>query len=280
MPSYLKFAIILVLAGVVPLGFAQAQPLAVSIQSEVDDVGHVKLALIMKNSSLEPVYHVRPMFHFHHSMSMMSKIMRLDPGQSISLENDQHPPVVRVGRYPLTAMVEYWTHPTSGSQQSVLVTDSFFFKEPVKSQVEGRLESATDSNSSILKVFLQNRSASFKNIRMMLVLPRGVETRDFSDTMGFTMHGGEEKNFEVRVFRRENQEQDRFPVRLMIEYGEMLKHYSGEITGTVRFSPSWYSLKYMPHFTALAFMALVLLGYYYRIYNQKWKGSFHDSSNG
>lgn len=268
------------MAGVVPVNFAQAQPLTVSIQSEADDVGNVKLALTMKNSSPEPVYHVRPMFHFHHSMSMMSKIMRLDPGQSITLQNDQHPPVMQVGRYPLTAMVEYWTHPTSGTQQSLLVTDSFFFKEPVKSEVEGRLESATDSNSSILKVFLQNRSASFKNIRMMLLLPRGVETRDFSGMMGFTMHGGEEKNFEVRVFRRENQEQDRFPVRLMIEYGEMLKHYSGEITGTVRFSPSWYSLKYMPHFTALAFMALVLLGYYYRIYNQKLKGSFHDSSNG
>ncbi len=82
--------------------------------------------------------------------------------------------------------------------------------------------------------------------------------------MGFTLRGGEEKNFEVRVFRNENHGQDRFPVRLMIEYGEMLKHYSREINGTVRFSPGWYSMEYWPHFTALALMVLVLLGYYYR----------------
>ncbi len=87
--------------------------------------------------------------------------------------------------------------------------------------------------------------------------------------MGFTMRGGEAKNFEIRVFRRDNLERDRFPVRLMIEYGEMLKHYSSEINGTVRFSPVWYSMKYMPHFTVLALMSLILLGYYYRIYNKK-----------
>ena len=103
----------------------------------------------------------------------------------------------------------------------------------------------------------------------MLLLPPGIETEDFSGTMGLTLYGGEEKNFEVRLFRRGDQGQDRFPVRLMIEYGEMLKHYSGEINGTVRFSPTWYSAKYMLHFTALAFMVLILLGYYYRIYNQK-----------
>lgn len=254
-----------VLAWVASGGPALAQPLEVSIQNQVDDSGNVKLALTLTNSGSDPVYHVHPMFHFHHSMSMMSKIMRLDPGQSITLENDQHPPVMRVGRYPLTAMVEYWTHPNSGTQQSVLATDSFVFKESVVSKVEGSLESATASDSSILKVFLQNRSQSLKNLRMMLLLPPGLKTRDFSGMMGFTLRGGEEKNFEVRVFRQENLGQDRFPVRLMIEYGEMLKHYSGEINGTVRFSPSWYSAKYMPHFTALTFMVLLLLGYYFRI---------------
>ena len=55
----------------------------------------------------------------------------------------------------------------------------------------------------------------------------------------------------------------------MIEYGEMLKHYSREINGTVRFSPGWYSVEYKRHFTALAFMVLVLLGYSYRRYYQK-----------
>ena len=270
MRSFLIWMIFLaVLAGVMLEGSAEAQPLEVSIQNKVDDAGNVKLVLTLNNTGSQPVYHVRPMFHFHHSMSRMSKILRLDPGQSITLENDKHPPVLRVGRYPLTAIVEYWTHPNSGTKQSVLVTDSFFFKEPVISKVEGRLESATDLDSSILKVFLQNRSESLKNIRMMLLLPPGIEAQDFSGTMGFTMYGGEAKNFELRVYRRKNQDQDRFPVRLMIEYGEMLKHYSEEINGTARFSPVWYSVKYMPHFTVLAFMALILLGYYYRIYNQK-----------
>ena len=111
---------------VVPVASAQAQPLAVSIQNQGDDVGNVKLALTLKNSGFQPVYHVRPMLHFHHSMSMLSKIMRLDTGQSITLENDSHPPGMRVGRYPLTAMVEYWTHPNSGPLQSILATGSFF----------------------------------------------------------------------------------------------------------------------------------------------------------
>lgn len=267
MSSYLKLGVMLL--SFLSVCVAQAQPLEVSIQNKVDDAGNVELALTLKNSSDHPVFHVHPMFHFHHSMSMMTKIMRLDPGQSITLENDQHPPVMREGRYPLTAMVEYWTDPTNGTKQSILATDSFFYKDPVESRVGGRLESMTDFDSSILKVFLQNRSESLKNIRMMLLLPPDIEAQDFSGVMGFTMRGGEEKNFEIRVFRRKNQEQDRFPVRLMVEYGEKLKHYSEEINGTVRFSPVWYSVKYMPHFTALAIMALSILGYYCRIYNQK-----------
>ena len=253
-----------VLAGIVPAGHAQAEPLDVSIQSEVDDAGNVKLALTLKNLGSRPVYHIHPMFHFHHSMSTMSKIMRLNPGQSIALENDRHPPVMLVGRYPLTAMVEYWTLPDGGIKQSVLATDSFFFKEPVESKVEGSLEATTNSEFSILKVLLQNRSESFKNIRMTLLLPPGLETEEFKEMMGFTLRGGDEKNFTVRVFRSEDYEQDRFPVRLMIEYGEMLKHYSREINGTIRFSPGWYSMEYWPHFTALALIVLVLLGYYYR----------------
>ena len=126
---HLKFFIVLfaILNGIVLEGPAQAKPLDVFIQNQVDDAGNVKLLLTLKNSGSRTVYHVRPMFHFHHSMSMMSKIMRLDPGQSITLENDKHPPVMRVGRYPLTAMVEFWTHPNSGTKQSVLIHRFIFF---------------------------------------------------------------------------------------------------------------------------------------------------------
>jgi hypothetical protein len=269
MNGYLKFGVMLFFVLIGMVCSAQASPLELSIKNKVDDLGNVELALTLKNSGDRPVFHVHPMFHFHHSMSMMSKIKRLDPGQSITLENDQHPPVMMEGRYPLTAMVEYWTHPTSGTKQSILVTDSFFFKDPVKSKVKGSLESVTGFDYSILKVFLQNRSESLKNIRMMLLLPPGIEAQNFPGIMGLTMRGGEEKNFEIIVLRRKNQEQDRFPVHLMVEYGEMLKHYSEEINGTVRFSPVWYSIRYMKHFISLAFMALILLGYYYRIHNQK-----------
>ena len=246
-----------------------AQSLDVSIQNQVDENGNILLALTLKNSGSRTIYRLHPMFHFHHSMSMMSKVMRLDPGQSILLENDKHPPVTLVGRYPLMAMVEYWTLPKNGIKKTIVATDSFFYKERLVSKIEGNLESVTDSGSSIIKVFLQNRSESLKNVRMKLLLPPGLKTTEFEKMMGFTIRGGEEKQFEVRVFRNENQGQDRFPVQLMVEYGEMLKHYSREIKGIVRFSPDWYSIKYMPHISALALMILFLLGYYYKIYNRQ-----------
>ena len=258
--------ILVVFTGMTSL--THAQPLEVSIQNKVDDAGNVQLALTLKNSGSQPIHHLHPMFHFHHSMSRMTKLMRLEPGQSITLENDKHPPVMRVGRYPLTAQVEYWTRPEGGMKQTIIATDSFYFKEPLESQVTGRLESMTGSESSIVKVMLQNHSDSLKNLRMMLLLPPELESNDFSGVMGFTLRGGESKVFDIRIFRRENQRQDRFPVHLMIEYGEMLNHYSGEIAGVVRFSPDWYSVEYQIPITILAFISLIFLGYYYRINNK------------
>ena len=101
----------------------------------------------------------------------------------------------------------------------------------------------------------------------MLLLPPGMVAEKFNGIMGFTLRGNEKKNFDVTVKRGGDLDEDRFPVRLMVEYGEMLKHYSGEIRGIMQFSPSWYSAKYMPHFTALVVMGLICMGIYFRFYN-------------
>ena len=114
---------------------------------------------------------------------------------------------------------------------------------------------------------IQNHSDSLKNVRMMLLLPPGMIAEKFNGMMGFTLRGNDKTNFDVTVKRGKNLDEDHFPVRLIVEYGEMLKHYSGEIRGTMQFSPSWYSAKYLPHFTALVVLGLILIGFYLRYYN-------------
>jgi len=223
--------------------------------------------LTLKNSGDRPVFHVRPMFHFHHSMSMMTVIRELGPRQSITFENDKHPPVLRVGKYPISAMVKYKSLFEGGESKTIFHTDSFYFKEPVKSQVGGSIQSSGSPTSSNLKVMIQNHSDSLKNVRMMLLLPPGMVAEKFNGMMGFTLRGNDKKNFDVTVKRGGDLDEDRFPVRLMVEYGEMLKHYSVEIRGVMQFSPSWYSAKYLPHFTALVVLGLIWIGFYFRFYN-------------
>ncbi len=246
---------------------ALGQPIEVSIDSDVSEKGQVGLALTLKNTGSHSLFHIHPMFHFHHSMSMMTAIRELKPGQSITLENDKHPPVFRVGKYPITAMVKYKMQLGRGVSETVLHTDFFYFKEPVKTQVQGFIQSSGGPESSVLKIMLQNHSDSLKNIRMMLLLPPGIAAENFDGMMGFTLRGNAKKSFEVKVQRKIGSDGDRFPVSLMVEYGEMLKHYSGEIKGIIQFSPSWYSVKYLLHFTALVVMGLILAGFYFRFYN-------------
>ena len=246
---------------------ALGQPLQLSIDSNVSQKGQVHLALTIKNTGSKPVFHIHPMFHFHHSMSMMTAIRELGPGQSISLENDKHPPVLRVGTYPISAKVRYKTLFEGGESKTILHTDSFYFEEPVKSQIGGSIQSSGGPASSNLKIMIQNNSGSLKNVRMMLLLPPGMIAEKFNGMMGFTLRGNEKTNFDVTVKRGENLDENRFPVRLIVEYGEMLKHYSGEIRGTMQFSPSWYSAKYLPHFTALVVLGLISIGFYLRYYN-------------
>ena len=266
----MRVLLLLVVLVICP-NIALGQPLKVSIESDVNEKGQVELNLTIENKGSYPVFHIHPMFHFHHSMSMMTKIRELGPGQKIILENDQHPPVLRVGTYPISAMIKYET--VEGNEKKILHSDSFYFKEPVQSQIWGSIQSSGGAKSSTLKIFLKNQSDSLKNIRMMLLLPPGMVAEKFNGVMGFTLTGKSTKSFEVRVQRGPNVDEDRFPVRLMVEYGEMLKHYSGEIKGFIQFSPSWYSVKYLKHFTVLVVMGLILTGLYFRFYNSLKKGN-------
>lgn len=249
------------------------QAIKVSIDSDVTEKGQVSLALTIENTSPHPVFHVHPMFHFHHSMSMMTVIRELGAGQKITLENGKHPPVLRVGTYPISARVKYKTLLEGGDSKTVLHTDSFYFKEAVESQIGGSIQSSGGSESSNLKIWVKNQSDSLKNIRMMLLLPSGMVAEKFNGMMGFTLRGNEKKSFEVTVRRGSDLDEDRFPVRLMVEYGEMLKHYSGEIKGVIQFSPSWYSVKNLWHFTALAVMGLILTGLFFRFHHSSKKGN-------
>jgi len=268
--DFMRLLFILIIVFIFP-NIALGQPLKVSIDSNVNENGQVALALTIENIGSHPVFHVHPMFHFHHSMSMMTAIRELRPGQKITLENNEHPPVLRVGTYPISAMVKYKTLLEEGEGKTIFHSGSFFFKEPAQAQIWGSIQSSGGPESSILKILLKNQSDSLKNIRMMLLLPPGMILKKFNGMMGLTLRGSEEKSFELTVRRSSNWDEDRFPVHLIVEYGEMLKHYSGEIKGVIQFSPSWYSVKYLWHFTALAVMGLILIGLYYRFCNLKMK---------
>ncbi len=231
--------VVLICSGVSCPVFAAERPLEVSTETIVAENGIVRILLSLKNLSREPLYNVHPMFHFHHTMAMMPKIMRLEPGQGITMENTDHPPVARDGRYPLVAMVRYQKDKQSGKYLSQIHTDSFYYNDPVESAIEGKIDSVAEEGVSLLKVWLLNTSSSFKNVRLRLLLPPGLITEKFQGMMGFTLLAGEEKRFEVPVRKLSDNELDTYPVYLMIEYAEMLKHYTGEVRGNATFQEYW-----------------------------------------
>ncbi|SVE29193.1 uncharacterized protein METZ01_LOCUS482047, partial [marine metagenome] len=171
--------VVLICSGVSYPVFAAERPLEVSTETIVAENGIVRILLSLKNPSREPLYNVHPMFHFHHTMAMMPKIMRLEPGQGITMENTDHPPVVRDGRYPLVAMVQYQKNKQKGKYLSQIHTDSFYYNDPVESVIEGKIDSVAEEGVSLLKVWLRNTSSSFKNVRLMLLLPPGLIAEKF-----------------------------------------------------------------------------------------------------
>ena len=246
--------------------WANDASLHISIASQVTEEGTVHVFLTLKNQSGKTLHQVHPMIHYHHTMAMLPMLRKLDPGQSITLKNSDHPTVRRVGRYPLVAMVEYKNK--DKAPVSLIHTDSFYFREPVESEVEGKIESVEQGGEMRLKILLHNHSSGLKNVRLMLLLPPGLMAETFKSMMGFTLRGGEQKLFEVPVARIETSPQGSYPVHLMIEYAEMLKHYSGEVRGQLNFGPVLNAAFLGPHLLVLSLMSLMLYFAY-----RKWWGN-------
>lgn len=251
--------------------FANESLLQVSTKSQVDARGGVTVFLILKNTASKPLFHIHPMFHFHHTNVMLPMIPKLEVGQTVTLENNDHPAVMRAGRYPLVAMAHYKSEKEQSVASTVLHTDSFYFQEPVVSVVDGRIESSVESGGSVLNVLLQNNSQALKNVRMMLLLPPGLIAESFKGMMGFTLQGGEQKYFQVPVAKAAGSLSGSYPVHLMIEYGEKLKHYTGEIRGKIQFGPVLDPGALSFHLAVIVVMSLGL----YWAYRKKWKAVFN-----
>ena len=216
------------------------------------------IALTLKNSGRQPLFHIHPMFHFHHTMSHMPMVHRLDPGQSVTLENTKHPPVRRAGSYPVVAMVRYKETEKTAESHTSVHTDSFYFGEPGVSLIEGRMGTEVGEESSHVRVLLKNPSPSFKNIRMMLLLPPELTADSFQGVMGFTIRSGEEKYIDVPVRKVSGPPSGVYPVHLLVEYGELMKHYSGDIRGEINFGPVIGESVFWPQMLVFVFLAVTL----------------------
>ena len=138
-------------------------------------------------------------------------------------------------------------------------TDSFFFREQVESAVDGKITATLNGDESLLEIFLKNNSDSFKNIRLMLLLPPGLITDELGQMMGLTIRSGQEKNIKIVVKRKEGSPAVIYPIHLLIEYGEMLNHYTGDIRGEIDFRPIQERTAIVPALGAIVFFACALL---------------------
>lgn len=268
MKLYVMKRMVFLLAFILSLVFvsqagAKKQALVLSTNTLVTEDGKVRIHLTLKNDGPKPLYDIQPMIHFHHTMEMMPKIAQLEPGQRITLENTGHPPVLRSGRYPLVIMTEYKT----GGRTEPLTqihTDSFYFREQVESVVDGEIRVTLNGDESLLEIMLKNNSASFKNIRLLLLLPPGLVTDKLGQMMGLTIRGGQEKKITVAVKRKEGSAATIYPVHLLIEYAEMLNHYTGDISSEIDFRSIQERTAVFPALSALFAMACILLFLSYR----------------
>lgn len=234
--------------------------LTLSTATVVSDEGVVNVSLALKNSGRQALYHVHPMFHFHHSHSMAPMIHKLGPGENVTITNTDHPKVLRVGRYPLAVIANYSESPDGSAPVTQLHTDSFYYREPVASVVVGEIRSYVKDGVSLLRVFLKNTSSSFKNVEMMILFPPGLSSELFKGMKGFTLGGGEEKQFDVPVSKLSDVPAGEYPIHLMLEYGELMKHYTGEISGKVVFPGA--DVPFWPHLTAITAFSIALIIFY------------------
>jgi len=252
-----SFAVIFIFL-FVSLAVAREQPIVLSTNTLVTEDGKVRIHLTLNNSGQRTLYEIQPMIHFHHTAAMVSKIVQLEPGQKIMLENNDHPPVLRSGRYPLVIMTQYKTNSRMESHTQIH-TDSFYFREQVESAIDGKISATLNGDESTLKILLKNNSDSFKNIRLMLLLPPGLMADELGQMMGLTIRGGQEKNIRVAVKRQEGSPAIIYPIHLLIEYGEMLNHYTGDISGEIDFRSMRERTAIIPALSAIIILACFLL---------------------
>ena len=261
------FFLILFIFNFVPLVLAGDQQLVITTNTLVTEEGKVRIHLILKNNGQRILYDVQPMIHFHHTMAMMPKIAELKPGQKIMFQNDDHPPVLRSGRYPIVIMTQYKNTPKMKRLTSIH-TDSFYFREQVESAIVGKINMTLNGDESLLDIFLKNNSTSFKNIRLMLLLPPGLVVDELAQMMGLTIRGGQEKNIKVAVKRENGSPAIVYPVHLLVEYGEMLNHYTSDISGEIDFRSIWERTAIVPALSAVViFIALLLLRSFFKTKN-------------
>jgi hypothetical protein len=247
----------------IPLVLADSQQLIITTNTLVTEEGKVRIHLTLQNNGQRTLYDVQPMVHFHHTMAMMSKIVQLEPGRKVMLENDDHPPVLRSGRYPLVIMTQYKTD-LRIEPHTHIHTDSFYFREQVESAIDGKIITTLNGDESLLDISLKNNSTSFKNIRLMLLLPPALVADELTQMMGFTIRGGQEKNIKVAVKRKKGSPAIIYPVHLLVEYGEMLNHYTGDISGEVDFRSIQERTAIIPALGAIFFFigAILLRSYF------------------
>ncbi len=211
----------------------------ISTLAQVSESGKVEITLNIKNKGARALYNIQPIFHFHHSMHKMPLVSLMEEGAVVSQKTLAHPSVLRIGSYPIMVALKYQLSTNEKSILSQAHADSFYFRESVVSVIDGEITSGEEAGAHQLNILLRNNSPSLKNVRFMLLLPPELAAVSFNGMMGFTMRPGEEKYFKVPVSKLAGNPGGNYPVHLMVEYAEMLKHYASVIPGEIHFPLSW-----------------------------------------
>ena len=93
----------------------------------------------------------------------------------------------------------------------------------------------------------------------MLLLPPGLIADELGQMMGLTIRGGQEKNIKVAVKLKEGSLAQIYPIHLMIEYAEMLNHYTGDISSEIDFRSFSERIAIIPGLGAIVFLICALL---------------------
>ena len=98
----------------------------------------------------------------------------------------------------------------------------------------------------------------------MLLLPPGLVRDELGQMLALTIHGGQEKKIEVVVKRKKGSAAAIYLVHLLVEYAEMLNHYTGDISGEIDFRSAQERAAIIPALTAMVALIGFLLFLSYR----------------